>query len=324
MKTAKKLTALLLALLITASLAVITAEAAGVASGVAAVEAEHISVRSEPGADGAVIARLSRGSVVVVLEKAGAWYRINYNGIVGYVPGRYLSGISPEADLLALGKVTDEEVNMREEPTTKSQSYGVLNTGDILTVLGIENGWYKVRIGDKTGYMRSDYVEIWSSYRPSQAGLSTDPVGKTQFHTPAPPSNDETIALGQRIADYAVQFVGYDYVYGGDSPEEGGFDCSGLVTYVYAQFGYNLYHGSNSQYRMYGVEVAYEDMLPGDLVFFSYDGGNDIAHVGIYLGNDQVVHASDYGVGVIISDLTSDWYQSFYYAAKRIILPEEE
>ncbi len=138
-----------------------------------------------------------------------------------------------------------------------------------------------------------------------------------------PPSNDETIALGQLIADFAVQFVGYDYVYGGDSPEEGGFDCSGLVTYVYAQFGYYLEHGSNSQYHKYGVEVAYEDMLPGDLVFFSYDGGYDIAHVGIYLGNDQMVHAEDYGVGVIISDLTSDWYQSFYYASKRIVLPEE-
>ena len=324
MKKAKKLTALLLALLITASLAAVTADAASVSPGVAAVESEHISVRSGPGAESEIIARLSRGSLVVVLEKAGAWYRINFNGITGYVPARYLSGISAEGDLLALGKVTDEEVNMREEPTRSSKSYGVLNTGDILTVLGIENGWYKVRIGDKTGYMRSDYVEIFSSYRPSQAGLSTDPVGKTQVHTPAPPSNDETIALGQRIADYAVQFVGYDYIYGGDSPEDGGFDCSGLVTYVYAQFGYSLYHGSNSQYRMYGVEVAYEDMVPGDLIFFSYDGGYDIAHVGIYIGDDQVVHASDYGVGVIISDMKSDWYQSFYYASKRIILPEEE
>ena len=323
MKALKKLAVLLAAMAAFAALAVVSASAAGVACGVAEVEAEHLSVRTGPGADSDISAHLSKDSTVVVLEKTSdAWYHVNFNGLEGYVPSRYLSGISAEGDLLALGKVTDEDVRLRSEPNTDCDTYGFLNAGDIVTVMGIEDGWYRVRIGDKTGYMRSDFVSLFSAYRPSQAGLSTGPIGVTKPHIPAPPSNDETVALGQRIADYAVQFEGYDYVYGGASPEEG-FDCSGLVTYVYSQFGYSLDHGSNSQYRKYGVEVAYEDMLPGDLVFFSYDGGYDIAHVGIYIGNDRVVHASDYGVGVIISDLTSDWYQEFYYASKRIVMPEE-
>ena len=120
----------------------------------------------------------------------------------------------------------------------------------------------------------------------------------TPAPTPVPvPSNSS----GQAIADYACQYVGYNYVYGAESPEEG-FDCSGLVWYVYQQFGYSLNRTAAAQ-AYNGVHVELDAIEPGDILCF-YNQGSYIGHCGIYIGGGNYVHAQDSKTGVVISPLS--------------------
>ena len=100
------------------------------------------------------------------------------------------------------------------------------------------------------------------------------------------------------------------YRWGGASPS--GFDCSGLVMYVYAQLGIALPHYTVAQYQR-GVAVSRDRLQPGDLVFF--DG---LAHVGIYIGNNQFIHAPHTGDVVRVSSLSESWYASNYDGARRV------
>lgn len=111
------------------------------------------------------------------------------------------------------------------------------------------------------------------------------------------PSNEN----GQAIADFACQYVGYSYVYGAESPEEG-FDCSGLVWYVYQQFGYSLNRTASAQANN-GVHVELDALEPGDILCF-YNQGSYIGHCGIYIGSGNYVHAQDSATGVVISPLS--------------------
>ncbi len=121
------------------------------------------------------------------------------------------------------------------------------------------------------------------------------------------------------VVAYAKQYLGYDYTYGGRDPETG-FDCSGFVYYVYKNFGYNLVPGALSQWEMLDTEVDREDLLPGDLVFFSDDGTpEEMCHIAIYIGGDSIIHASTPSTGVIISSLDEPFYVNKYLGAKRVI-----
>lgn len=131
---------------------------------------------------------------------------------------------------------------------------------------------------------------------------------------------EENIEQADNVVDYAMQFLGYPYVYGGKSPEDG-FDCSGFVYYVYKQFGYTLYPSALNQWNVLSdTIIPREDLRPGDLVFFSDNGApSGMTHVGIYIGGGQMIHASTPSTGVIISDLSEPYYVRMYLGAKRVI-----
>jgi peptidoglycan DL-endopeptidase CwlO len=126
-----------------------------------------------------------------------------------------------------------------------------------------------------------------------------------QSDTIAPPSTHSN------VVGVAMSMLGTPYVWGGSAP--GGFDCSGLVMWAYAQVGVSLPHSSYAQFT-YGVPVSRDQLQPGDLVFF--DG---LGHVGIYIGGDQFIHAPHTGDVVKISSLGEDWYAANYVGARRIL-----
>ena len=131
---------------------------------------------------------------------------------------------------------------------------------------------------------------------------------------------DENVQAATSVVEFALQFECYPYVYGGKSPEDG-FDCSGFVYYVYKQFGYTLYPGATNQWNtLSGTVIPREDLRPGDLVFFSNNGDvSGMTHVGLYIGNGQMIHASNPTKGVIITDLSEPYYVRMYLGAKRVI-----
>jgi cell wall-associated NlpC family hydrolase len=129
--------------------------------------------------------------------------------------------------------------------------------------------------------------------------------GSSDFSTPAPPSQ-----YGGAVG-IAMQYLGVPYVWGGASPS--GFDCSGLVAYVYGQLGISLPHNAAMMYNTVGVYVSRDELQPGDLVFF--DG---LGHMGMYIGGGQFIHAPHTGDVVKISSLYEGWYSSGYVGAKRV------
>ena len=313
MKTLKKLVMIMVAVSIAASLLTIGASAVGntMAYGAATVSGPSLNLRSGPGTTHSVVAQLNEGDIVVILERTDSeWYKINYHGLVGYVNVPFLKDILVAENFNAQGKVTGDYVNMRAKPDTASDKIETYASGTVLTVVGINNGWYKVAKDGQTGYIRSDYMEIISGYSPSSSSSAT--VTSTATKT-VPAAN---VTLGRQMVDFALGYLGSKYVYGGASPS--GFDCSGFSSYVYKHFGYTITRTASGQYRNDGVKIPKSELYAGDLVFFS-SNGSSVTHVGIYIGNNEFIHASTPSSGVVISRLDSTYYINVWWGAKRII-----
>lgn len=196
------------------------------------------------------------------------------------------------------GVVTGNGVNFRSGPGTGYNIYSCLPRGTFVTVDSAEGNWYKITYNGVTGYMSSDYVSVRKGVEVDRSGLAVDRYGTT----------------GESIVNYAAQFLGTPYVYGGSSPS--GFDCSGFVSYVYGSFGYSLNRtaaGQNSN----GIWVSRENLQPGDIVLFNTSGG--ISHAGIYVGNDTFIHAVKPGTPLQYDSMSSSYYSSRYVSARRII-----
>jgi peptidoglycan DL-endopeptidase CwlO len=139
-----------------------------------------------------------------------------------------------------------------------------------------------------------------------QAALGNPYAGSTQPMVHVPPSS-----IGTTVVAIAERYLGIPYVYAGASPS-GGFDCSGLIMYVFAQVGISLPHYAASQYG-YGVPISKDQLEPGDLVFF-----DNLGHVGMYIGGGNFIHAPHTGDVVKISSLSEAWYTDNYVGARRI------
>ena len=255
----------------------------------ARVTADALNVRSAPNTDAEVVGELASGKVVRVLAEAEGWYQIPS----GYIDAEYTESATLD-DAIADGlyvRVTASRLNIRSGAGTDHAKVGSLTSGRRVKVLGIENGWYQI----EQGYISGDYAEE-VDYSPAAAS-----------------------GRGQELANIALQYVGYDYVYGGASPSVG-FDCSGLMQYACAQLGYSINRTASAQLQN-GVSVGWDELSPGDLVFFKKPGNTSskpVSHVGMYIGDGKFVHASDYGVGVIISKLSDAYYTTGYVGARRI------
>lgn len=248
-----------------------------------------LNLRSSASTDSTVLATLANGTQVDVISTTadGCWHEVSYNGVTGYLSGDYLK-VEEEK---VYGQVVVGPLNIRTGPGTQYASAGTLSTGaivEIVDTVGGVGGWYET----EDGYVSSDYVTIVDASVVSAS------------------------ANGNAIAQYALQFVGYPYVYGGSSPS--GFDCSGFVRYVCSQKGYSVNRIASAQMDN-GTPVSYSQLQPGDLVFFNNGNSSKRAtHVGIYIGNGQFVHASTSTTGVIISDMNSAYYTTGFVGARRL------
>lgn len=302
MKAFKKfvIAALVLSLSLTFFVCGASADETEMAWGAATVDASSLNIRSGPGTEYDRVTVVSGGTIVVVMEQTNdQWYKVNYNGTEGYASTEYLTEILRAENFKATGTITGDGVRMRKGHSTSDEVITSYDTGKTVAIIGINEGWYKVAEAEGTGYIRSDYVKL---------------TGGAPSYTSDPAESSD---LGTQIANYALQFVGYSYVYGEESPSRG-FDCSGLTYYVYSQFGYKLERRASMQYKYNGRSISKSELQKGDLVFFS-SSGTGVTHVGIYIGNGQFVHASTSKTGVIISDLGSSYYTRVYWGAKRII-----
>lgn len=193
------------------------------------------------------------------------------------------------------GAMAARQITVYAAPSDSAASLRTLRQGKVARLNDVteDGNWYQITFSGTTGYVRADGCQTvqYSDY----AGTSAVKSAR------------------EDLVDYAKSFLGTRYVWGGASPS--GFDCSGFTMYVYAHFGYRMSHGASDQLYAF-TRVSTAERLAGDLVFFSY-GGGDISHVGIYLGGGAFIHATSNG-GVKISYFDG-YYSSTYVGAVRIL-----
>lgn len=273
-----------------------------------------LNVRSTPSEEGDVIGQLYNNSCATILGEENGWYLIQSGNVNGYVKADYVSVGNEEVIRAAsrrVANVTTETLRVREQPTTESEIVTLVPEGDQLTVVdeSIE-GWVGVTVTEGTGYVSTEFVSLDTEYvygetieeietrlqkeeEARQAALRA--AAASQAATSSNANFNYTAPSGtgaSSVVDFASQFVGNPYVYGGTSLTSGA-DCSGFVMSVYAQFGVGLPHSS---YAMRSVGYGVTDMLPGDIVCYS-------GHVGIYAGNGTIVHAANERYGITYSSV---------------------
>lgn len=273
-----------------------------------------LNVRSTPSEEGEVVGQLYNNSCATILGEENGWYLIQSGNVNGYVKADYVSVGNEEVIRAAsrrVANVTTETLRVREQPTTESEIVTLVPEGDQLTVVdeSIE-GWVGVTVTEGTGYVSTEFVSLDTEYvygetieeietrlqkeeEARQAALRA--AATSQAATSSNANFNYTAPSGtgaSSVVDFASQFVGNPYVYGGTSLTSGA-DCSGFVMSVYAQFGVGLPHSS---YAMRSVGYGVTDMLPGDIVCYS-------GHVGIYAGNGTIVHAANERYGITYSSV---------------------
>ena len=259
--------------------------------GICNVEENNLNIRKEPDEAGKLVGKLPKNAACEIVSSENGWAYITSGKVEGYVKEEYLlTGFEAkkrgEELASAIAVATTDGLNIREFPSTDAEIITQVASGEALDIVEIQNdGWIKVYLDDEEVYVSSDYVEVKSDLETA--------ITMTE------------LLYGQGVSDvrvdlcqYAKQFLGNPYVWGGTSLTKGA-DCSGFVLSVFAKYGVSLPHSSRAQANM-GTSISASELAPGDLVF--YAKGGTINHVAIYIGNGQVIHASSPKTGIKISN----------------------
>lgn len=274
---------------------------------------------------------VSKNTKVTVIEVAGNYAYIKYNNKNGWVKSSLLQETTTQTTTTTTttartAYVCVSQAIVRKSATTESEKITTLTYNDEVTVIGEEGNFYKIRLNDNEYYMAKHLIAntkqpVTTTSRSSTSRQTSTAPDDTQTQkTESKPQVQQTVAkssVGDKMAQMARSYVGYKYVYGGSNPSTG-FDCSGLVYYICGQLGYSVNRTADNQIYN-GVAVDKANLQPGDLVFFTnYKTNKGIGHVGIYIGNNQFVHASTPTTGVIVSSLSDASYVNRYVGARRI------
>lgn len=283
------------------------------------VNCDVINVRQKADLKSAVIGTLYANTAIEGTRE-GDWIRFDFHGSTGYVYAGLIGStkieVSPDNTPKSAEKARQEEEakkpkaragyvnvvsNVRRGPGT---NYEIITTFGVNRYIeGVESdGWVKFDYDGQEAYI-------------SSVLLSDE---KIAVQEPSQPSGSQEAPSGSysSIAEFARAQVGKPYVYACSGPDA--FDCSGLVLRAYSNIGIYLPHSAESQ-SGYGYAVSMDNLQPGDMLFYTTDGSGTVSHVGIYVGDGMMVHASAPGIGVIMTNIYDNWYQSRFMGARRLV-----
>lgn len=295
----------------------------------------YLNIRATPDGDGEIVGKMPGRSAGEILEATNDWYKIRSGSVTGYVSSEYiLTGAQAKiaaveaAELMAV--VRTDALNVRTAPDTESSIWTQVTNQEQFRVATRLNGWIEIEMDTVTGYVATEHVDVkyavaeaipftvireqndipvvasGNSGIATASAKTTSSSGSTTGHLTASGSGGAgagfaaapASSIRRQIAEYAQQFLGNPFVWGGTSLTNGA-DCSGFTMSVYSHFGIALPHHSGSQAQE-GRAITSAEMRPGDLLFYANNSGT-INHVTLYIGNGQVVHASNAKTGIKLS-----------------------
>lgn len=288
----------------------------------------YLNIREEPKEDAKIIGKMTSKSAGEIMETTedGGWYKIKSGPVTGYVKSDYiLIGDAAKAEALEVAElmaiVSTDRLNARTEPSTDAPIWTQISNSERYIVLKQLDGWVEIELDSTSAYVATDYVDVRYAlneaikFTPMVEEAASTSGNKGSSGNKGGSSNKGssgnkgsgvgntpgTAAGGSKrtqIVNYATQFLGNPYVWGGTSLTNGA-DCSGFTMSVMGHFGISLPHHSGSQAGR-GKSISSSEMRPGDLLFYTNSGGT-INHVAMYIGNGQVIHASNARDGIKIS-----------------------
>ena len=281
---------------------------------------DYVNVRSIPSEEGEIVGKLYDKSVGSFISEQDGWYEIKSGSVTGYVKGEYCVTGDDAVELAKQGgtriaTVTTTTLKVRQEHGLDTTVLGMVPIEDQLVVTEELDDWVKVNIEEGDGYVSTDYVTLSTEFvqaeskAEEEARLAKEEADRKAAQAAARRAAEKSNSsgggqvmyasgngseMGRAVANYALQFVGNPYVYGGTSLTNGA-DCSGFVMSVYANFGVSLPHSSAADRNVGAAVNGLANAQPGDLVCYS-------GHVALYIGNGQIVHASTSKTGIIVSN----------------------
>lgn len=295
-----------------------------------------VYIRSEKSISSNKLGVLEKNTKVQGVVEDG-WFKTSVNGNNGFISIKYLQNSKIEEkpnDKLQISESKNKEqvnksnstkfegtnytgyvkesVNVRDKDSMDSNVVSVLEKGT--KVSGIKgNYWLKLSEG---GYISVNYIQDSKVESNQTKNTEVKDSYKKDSNSKVVRSNEG--GSGSAVAQAAYNYLGERYVWGSAQPGVG-FDCSGLTSYLYNKVcGISLYRNSAAQSNN-GYPVSKSNLKQGDLLFFSTNGSGSISHVGIYVGNGKMIHASTPSTGVIISDIDSNYYSNTFVTARRIL-----
>ena len=300
---------------------------------VASTASDFVYIRKEASQDSEILGKLYSNSVGEILAEADAngWIKIKSGDVTGYVKKDYVAEGSKAQEIAdnvskKQATVTTTTLRVRAAADPESDVISLIGKGEQLDIIKEENGWYKVNTADGEGYISADFADVEQIYpeavsieterkeqeekeakekaekeakqkstsQKSSASGSTKSSGSTASSKSSGSTSGSS--QGQAVVNYAMQFIGNPYVWGGSSLTNG-TDCSGFTMSVYSHFGVSLPHYDGAQRSCGTAVLSLAEAQPGDLICY-------YGHVGIYIGNGQIVHASNPRTGITTGSAT--------------------
>lgn len=300
---------------------------------VASTASDFVYIRKEASQDSEILGKLYSNSVGEILAEAdeNGWIKIKSGDVTGYVKKDYVAEGSKAQEIAdnvskKQATVTTTTLRVRAAADPESDVISLIGKGEQLDIIKEENGWYKVNTADGEGYISADFADVEQIYpeavsieterkeqeekeakekaekeakqkstsQKSSASGSTKSSGSTASSKSSGSTSGSS--QGQAVVNYAMQFIGNPYVWGGSSLTNG-TDCSGFTMSVYSHFGVSLPHYDGAQRSCGTAVLSLAEAQPGDLICY-------YGHVGIYIGNGQIVHASNPRTGITTGSAT--------------------
>ena len=257
----------------------------------------YLNIRNGAGENEKIIGKLPSYAGCEILEELDGWYKIRSGNITGYVSRDFIltgdaarQAAMDHAELMAV--VSTDRLNARTEPNTDAKIWTQISNNERYHVLSQLDGWVQIEFdegGEGDGSDEVSYAYVSNDYVDVRYALA-----EAIKFSPA----EENASLRSRVVNYAMQFLGNPYVWGGTSLTKGA-DCSGFTMSVMKNFGISLPHYSGDQAKR-GTRIKSSQMRPGDLIFYGNSRGK-INHVAMYIGNGQIIHAASRRSGIKIS-----------------------